>query len=437
MSSSLIDRTLDERYYVTDYLGEGSFGRVYRAEHRIFDVFFREVALKIFKEGKVNRVTAPETFADAILLAQILDRNRDQEACRYLIFVYDIGLLRDLEGQGFVAMQYVSGGDLSRKLRRGRYPLPLTEALGYLKQICQGLTLLHRHTDGENKLQPIIHRDLKPGNILLTREGTIKIGDFGLAILTDKILKDAANAGTICCQAPESFDSGSNDPRSDIYSLGLIFYEMLTRQHPFHDVGLEFSENQRGEYLLAHSRARREFDRSRKPPSEIYQEMKRLRGLEQLVPQVDAIVMKCLNYFPGDRYADAAELLEALNRLESQAEAPRQIQSPEEEVRRLLEKGRYYLERQQAAQSLEYLNEALRTAVNYRLEARFPDLYFALGQAFFQTGDYNQAIKKYTEGLRIKPQRQHCLELAKIYRALNNPGMARAKEAECRQYPLE
>ena len=406
-------------------------------EHRIFEVFFREVALKIFKEGKVNRVTAKETFADAIILGQILDQNREQEACRHLVFVYDIGLLRDLEGQGFVAMEYVSGGDLSRKLRRGKYPLPLREALDYLKQICLGLTLLHRHGEGDNNVQPIIHRDLKPGNILLTRTGTVKIGDFGLAILTDKILKDAANAGTICCQAPESFDPGSNDPRSDIYSLGLILYEMLTRKHPFHDVGMEFSEEQRGEYLLAQSRARKEFDKSKKAPSEIYQEMKHLKGLEQLVPQVDGMVMKCLSYFPGDRYQDAAELLEALQNLESTADFPRKVLSPEEEVQGLLEKGRYYLERQQTGEALEYLEQALKIAVDYRLTAKFPDLYFALGQTYFQTGNCSQAIKQYTEGLKMKPQRKYCLELAKIYRTLNNPGLAQAKEEECRKYPWE
>ena len=115
--TDIIDSTIDDRYYIKHFLGEGGFGMVFNAEHRIFDTFFRNVALKVFKEGKVTTETAKETFNDAIILAKIIDQNRDQEGCRYLVHVFDIGILKDLDYRGYVSMEYIKAMKLVQSVK--------------------------------------------------------------------------------------------------------------------------------------------------------------------------------------------------------------------------------------------------------------------------------------------------------------------------------
>jgi eukaryotic-like serine/threonine-protein kinase len=422
---------IDDRYYIERYLGEGNFGVVFQAEQRIFNVFFRKVALKVFKEDKATPEAASKTFADAILLAKVIDGNRGLEGVRHLTHIYDIGLFRDLSNRGFVAMELVDGGDLQQKIKRLRAPLPTVQALHIMKQICKGLGVLHGYQTSDGERSPIVHRDLKPGNILMDKERNVKIADFGLAVALDKILGDAANAGTIHCQAPESFDRFSNDARSDVYSLGLIFYEMLTQIHPFEDAGTQYADRETPKYVKAQVKARKRFEKDRRPPSALNVALRQEKAL-------DEIVMRCLSYYPGERYGDAIELLEAIEGLEKDRAPAKRPPDIDEEIELLMNKGIFYRDDEKDyAQAMAMLKSAQEKAIFHNRDRFLPQLCFAIGRCYFRMQKLTDAVKCYNEGLKRQPLGKYFRELADVYRAANQVRLANLKEEEGKKYRWE
>ena len=137
--------------------------------------------------------------------------------------IYEITETED--GQTFIAMAFYEGETLDKRIARG--PLPVSEAVSIARQLAQGLAKAHE--------KGIVHRDIKPSNLMVTTDGTVKIIDFGLARLTDatRITQKGAAVGTVAYMSPEAARGKDVDERSDVWSLGVVFYEILTGRHPF------------------------------------------------------------------------------------------------------------------------------------------------------------------------------------------------------------
>src|SRR5277367_7055645 len=203
--------TLAGRYRIIALLGKGGMGEVYRAE----DLALTQTdALKFLPVSMTRDESARARFHQEVRLAREISH---PNVCS----VFDIG---EFEGRLFLTMEYVDGEDLASLLRRiGQ--LPQSKGLEIARQMCAGLAVAHEHG--------VIHRDLKPANIMLDGRGRVRITDFGLAGLAADIEGAEARAGTPAYMSPEQFAGGEVTPKSDLYSLGLVLYEIFTGKRPF------------------------------------------------------------------------------------------------------------------------------------------------------------------------------------------------------------
>ena len=203
------------RYTVKGFLGEGGRKRVYLAHDTKLD---RDVAFALIKTEGLDSDGLARVRREAQAMGRLGDHPQ-------IVTVFDIG---EEASQPYIVSQYMAGGDLAGVLDKaeGRR-LPLSEALRVATQVCQGLE--HAHANG------IIHRDLKPGNIWLTEDGTVKIGDFGLAVALDRSRLTMAGmmVGTASYMPPEQAVGGEASRLSDLYALGCVLYEMVTGRPPF------------------------------------------------------------------------------------------------------------------------------------------------------------------------------------------------------------
>jgi hypothetical protein len=197
---------LASRYRIISRLGKGGMGEVFRAD----DIMLGQpVALKFLSESATGNVSLLTRFYDEVRIArQITHAN----VCR----VYDIG---EVEGQPYLSMEYIDGEDLGSLLRRiGR--LPADKATEFARKMCAGLAAAHK--------QGVLHRDLKPANVMIDGRGELHIMDFGLAAVATQLEGAEARNGTPAYMAPEQLEGREVSAQSDIYALGLIFYEMFT-----------------------------------------------------------------------------------------------------------------------------------------------------------------------------------------------------------------
>lgn len=254
----------DDRYRIVGRLGKGGMGEVYRADDLKLG---QPVALKFLP---------PDVDTDPARLTQLHTEVRmarqvsHPTVCR----VYDVG---EYEGHTFLSMEYVDGEDLSSLIRRvGRFPQD--RAIELARQICAGLAAAHD--------RGVVHRDLKPANIMLDGSGRIRVTDFGLAGATGEVLR----AGTPAYMAPEQLAGGEVTPRSDIYALGLVLYELFTGRR-----ALEGSN-------LAEMIAQRETDGITAPSTIV----------RDLDPAIDRAIMRCIETDPAHRPASALAVAAAL-----------------------------------------------------------------------------------------------------------------------------
>jgi serine/threonine-protein kinase len=181
----------------------------------------RTVAVKFLAQRRLMQQGAPTEFAEAT--AKMFEREaRAMARVNHprVATLYDSG---EHDGDFYIVMEYVEGKSLAEHLRTGPR-LPLERTVRWTRQICEGLDAAHT--------SKVIHRDIKPDNIMITRQGDVKLVDFGLAFLAD-VTQTQTVAGTPLYKAPERWHGETGSERSDLYSVGCVLYEMLTGHPPF------------------------------------------------------------------------------------------------------------------------------------------------------------------------------------------------------------
>jgi eukaryotic-like serine/threonine-protein kinase len=261
-----------DRYVLLDLIGQGGMGRVYLAQDTRLN---RQVALKILSPERVNNPRAIARFQrEARVGAQLQHEN--------LVRIYDFG---ESSGRYYLVMEYIEGKTIGT-LITDQGAIPSATAVRLVRQVAKGLE--HAHRKG------LIHRDVNPYNILVTRDGTAKLADLGLAIdlaEDDRVTREGATVGTFDYVAPEQArQSHSADIRSDIYSLGCSLYHMCTGQVPFPTPSLP-------EKLFAHQ--------ATEPTP-----------LEKLVPDLPEglaeVVQRMMQKSPAERYSTPLQVAQAL-----------------------------------------------------------------------------------------------------------------------------
>ncbi|MCK4409720.1 MAG: serine/threonine protein kinase, partial [Candidatus Eisenbacteria sp.] len=264
----MIGKTISH-YKILEKLGEGGMGVVYRAEDTKLG---REVALKFLSSDGAGSSQDRARFLREARAAAALDHPN-------ICTVYEVG---EAEGQAFIAMACIEGTTLKDRITAGA--LDLSEALDIAAQVADGLGAAHE--------KGIVHRDIKPENLVVTPEGRVKIMDFGLAKLAEatRLTKPGSTVGTIAYMSPEQARGQEADHRADIWSLGIVLYEMATGQRPF-----QGTDTQAVVYSILNDR----------PPP--------LPGLLSDAPaELEELLNCCLAKEADDRFQTAGELAVAL-----------------------------------------------------------------------------------------------------------------------------
>ena len=259
---------LVERYRIIGLIGRGGMGEVYRADDLKLG---QPVALKFLpRHLSQNEERLERFFAEVRNARQVAHPN----VCR----MYDIGEYGD---QHFLSMEYVDGEDLASLLKRiGR--LPPDKALDIARQLCAGLAAAHD--------RGILHRDLKPANIMVDGRGRARLMDFGLAAVAEEGATEGETSGTPAYMAPEQFAGKGSSVRSDLYALGLVFYELYTGKRAFDAVTI-------GGYRRKHA------EDSPTRPSAV---------LPDFDPVVERVILRCIEKDPQQRPSSASQVAAAL-----------------------------------------------------------------------------------------------------------------------------
>jgi tetratricopeptide (TPR) repeat protein len=259
------------RYRIDRMLGQGGMGAVYKAWDKALD---RPVALKLIRPGLALDPGIEQRFKQELLLASKISHKN-------ILRIHDLG---EAAGVKFISMAFIEGHDLHQVMEK-EGKLPVERALAIAKQLCAALVAAHA--------EGVVHRDFKPQNILLDKQENVYVSDFGLAKSLEQdtgMTKSGEFLGTPRYMAPEQAQGGKIDHRADLYAMGLILYEMVTGDVPFHaDTTLQ----------LMYKR--------------VHEAPKSPRTLNPDLPDwLVRVIMKCLERDPGQRYQTAGEILRDL-----------------------------------------------------------------------------------------------------------------------------
>ncbi|OWQ48077.1 hypothetical protein CDL60_05685 [Roseateles noduli] len=273
------------KYLVRGKLGEGAMGVVYRA----FDPHIhREVAIKLIRRQREDAEDAEEAAREDSTSARFRNEARAVGRIAHpgVVTIHDFGEVTSadgMKGYAFLVMELVDGRGLDQILKREMPTPPLAWSLGVLDQLLDALASAHA--------QGVWHRDIKPGNLLITRDGRVKLTDFGIARIADHHLTQAASQiGTPGYMAPEQILGGAIDHRADVFACGVLLYRLTTGRMPFSGV----------------------------PEAVMYQTLHQLPPTPtslrpgELPESLDAVVRRAMARDPEDRFPDAAALRAAL-----------------------------------------------------------------------------------------------------------------------------
>jgi serine/threonine-protein kinase len=264
-------------FIIQSRIGAGSAGTVFLAQQISLE---REVALKVLSHKNMTEKGVATFLNEARAAAKLSHVN--------LVQSYAVG---EDDGYSYMAMTYIKGESLKSRLKRDKR-IPIDEALHIVQQVAEALC----YAWNESRL---IHRDVKPDNIMITDDGIVKLTDLGLAMNQKDWSEDMDISGSPSYMSPEQFAGEPLDTRSDIYSLGVTLYQMITGSLPFRAVSISTLANQH-------------FNQKPEPPEHF---------VPGLPSTVSALIKKMMAKKPGKRYADMEELLDAIWRL-------RQITAP-------------------------------------------------------------------------------------------------------------
>jgi len=381
-----------ERYEIIEALGKGGMGEVYRAEDKKTG---EELALKLIKPEISADAKTIERFSNELKLAhKISHRN----VCRMFH-------LSEEKGTSYITMEYVPGEDLKSFLKRSRR-LDIGTAISISKQVCEGMAEAHG--------LGVVHRDLKPSNIMIDKDGNARIMDFGIArsLKTKGITGAGVMIGTPEYMSPEQVEAKEVDQRSDIYSLGVILYEMVTGRIPF-----------QGETSLSIAM---------KQKSEMPKDPKEFNA--QIPEDLSQAIMRCLEKDKENRYQSAEELLSELTDIEKGVlktermvpkKAPREVidsiavTAKEEsdlarsrridpEACRLCLKGNFLLNslsEEGYRRAVECYQQALE------IEPDYAALFVGLAMAYTELGSWHMSSPEKEMPLKAKQAAMRALEL--------------------------
>ena len=287
MKELAIGTTIRDTYTVVRFLGQGAFGNVYLTRHRYMGL----QAMKLFPVRGIE---------DALEEAFVLSRLGDP----HIVRVFEANTFH-LKGEevGYFSMEYAEDGTLADWLSSTP---SMNDRLAVLPQLASGLACAHSQSP------PIVHRDIKPSNVLIKKSSTgsieVKLSDFGLAKALDIETKLASAAGTYFYMAPEVFD-GKESSASDIYSLGLTFYEVLTGRHPFQ---IKVPAEPSARTVAALVRATR--THQVEPPSAID---------DEIPSDMNGVVVDILQFETAKRIQNAVDLRNRLSSFENRAPTSR------------------------------------------------------------------------------------------------------------------
>ena len=295
-------RLLANRYQLIELVGKGAMGRVYRAEDTLLGGV--TVAVKFLSQTLLNNRMRERFEREATICALLGEKSI------HIVRVRDYGV--DLDEIPFYVMEFLQGQSLGEIIKV--QPLPLTRFFDLIRQICFGMEAAHQGIVFEKELCQVIHRDIKPSNILVLQDSTlgelVKVLDFGIA----KLIQSAASQthsfmGTLAYCSPEQMEGKELDNRSDIYSLGVLMYEMLSGEMPLLPENTSF-----GSWYQAHH----------------YNEPTPFGSYLQLPQILDDLVMKCLAKSPLDRPQTIAEIWQTLEPIASKYKNSPQVDSLQE-----------------------------------------------------------------------------------------------------------
>ena len=439
MDRKVADGTvLSDQFEIIEFLGAGNFGEVYRAKQLVFGYPLREVALKLFKADLIKVSNVYEVFADAVTLISLQEEQPDTEVAKRLVRVYDLGFIEEPAAgkRAFISMELIPGKKtLTYPIRQFSHEdggMPVETSLRYLQEMLIPLAWMHSLD------RCAVHGDLKPENILVTESSNLVITDFGLA----SRLPLGSFGGTISYQSPETLSGLPGQATSDVYAIGIIWYEMLTGRHPFKNVGLEATAADDNKALSrAHQMARKweirslqpgeeEIHESRIPPaSEFNREFKRYPVLEEMLN-------RCLAYKESERYANALLLKKDLESYLKTGDAPTTFVDyglpeeqdeeddsvlPEKDLAALISDAQVLLGQGEAEAALKVVNEIFQSYPNelnaMKLKAR----------VLARLGQIEEAKSICTEAQKLAPRDPDVLNvMADVADAAGNGSMAQS-----------
>ena len=272
ITDTLINTLFDGRYRVVRKLGSGGMADVYLAED---EELGRRVAIKILNDRHANDDQFVERFRREAKNAAGLSHPN-------IVSIYDRG---EAEGTYYIAMEYLDGRSL-KELLVARGPLPIADTIAFTRQVLGALRFAHR--------KGVVHRDIKPHNVMADADGRLKVTDFGIARAGASQMTEAGSIiGTAQYLSPEQARGAGVDQRSDVYSIGVVLYEMLTGTVPF-------SGDSPVEIAMKH------LSETPPPPS---------RKRPEVPPDLDMIVLRALAKNPDDRFQTAEEMEAELERV--------------------------------------------------------------------------------------------------------------------------